>query len=237
MKNKLINNLVCKKLRKILTKILHRIRGGFRFPESVTAHKYLDGLRGIEIGGSESNSFGLNTLNIDYTDEDNVFHQLDSKLSGKKALKVDIIANGDNLPFKDNVWDFVINSHVVEHFFDPIKVIEEWLRVIKPGGYLYMIVPHKIRTFDHNRQITFLQEIISRHNGELTMYDYGYNELDRYVLIKDNLIPTGFQRVLKDNHEHWNVWDTESFLELMTYMKLNVLEYQEIDDKVGTGLP
>jgi len=206
------------------------------------AHRYLDGLRGIEIGGSFANSFGLNTLNIDYSDENNIFHQMDSKKSGKTAMKVDIVANGDDLPFKDNVWDFVINSHVLEHFFDPVKAIEEWLRVIKPGGYLYMIIPHKERTFDHDREITSLPEIIARHNGELKIQDYAHNENSiakanetKYVMIKDGPAPTGFERLSKDNHQHWNVWNTESFLELMKYLKLNVLEYQDVDDKVGNG--
>ncbi len=40
-----------------------------KFRESQLAHKYLDGLKGLEIGGSEHNSFGLDTLNVDYTDD------------------------------------------------------------------------------------------------------------------------------------------------------------------------
>ena len=40
-----------------------------KFPESALAHKYLDGLKGIEIGGSAHNPFGLDTINVDYTDD------------------------------------------------------------------------------------------------------------------------------------------------------------------------
>ena len=200
------------------------------------AHRYLDGLRGIEIGGSFKNSFGLNTLNIDYTDESNIWHQMDS------TFKVDIVASGDDLPFKDNTWDFVINSHVLEHFFDPIKAINEWLRVIKPSGYLYMIIPHKERTFDRDREITPLSEIIARHKGELKIQDYAHNENSisqanetKYMLIKDTPILPGFEQLSEDNHQHWNVWTTESFLEFMKYLKLDVLECQDVDDKVGNG--
>jgi len=244
-------NFVCLfiPIRKTRKKLRAAMRGNpgtktpFRFRESALAHKYLDGLRGIEIGGSFANGFGLNTLNIDYTDDTNCFHDLDSSISGGcDALRVDIVADGDDLPFKDNVWDFVINSHVLEHFFDPIKTINEWLRVIKPGGILYMIIPHKMRTFDRDRDVTPLSEIIARHNGGLKVQDYAHNENSiaaanetKYILIKNDPVPDGFERIITDNHQHWTVWNTETFLEFAKYMGLDVLEYQDVDDKVGNG--
>lgn len=96
---------------------------GFR--ESALAHQLLDGLRGIEIGASIHNQFGLNTLNIDYTDDYTTsFKQAEMQQYGK-CLKVDIVSAGDDLPFKDNIWDFVISSHVIEHFYDPVKTVKE----------------------------------------------------------------------------------------------------------------
>jgi hypothetical protein len=38
-----------------------------RFLESVPAHRLLDGVRGIEIGGAAHNAFGLDTWNVDLT--------------------------------------------------------------------------------------------------------------------------------------------------------------------------
>ena len=40
-----------------------------KFKDSQLAHKYLDGLKGLEIGGSAHNPFNLDTLNVDYTDD------------------------------------------------------------------------------------------------------------------------------------------------------------------------
>uniref|UniRef100_A0A915EP30 Methyltransferase type 11 domain-containing protein n=1 Tax=Ditylenchus dipsaci TaxID=166011 RepID=A0A915EP30_9BILA len=77
--------------------------------------------------------------------------------------KVDIIASGDKLPFPNCSQDFVLSSHVIEHFYDPIKTIEEWLRVVKPNGYVFIVVPHKERTFDLARNRTSLAELIERH--------------------------------------------------------------------------
>ena len=84
------------------------------------------------------------------TDELTVFKQEEIKLCGE-ALPVDIVSPGDQLPLEDNSVDFVVSSHVIEHFPDPIKALSEWYRVVKPGGYLYIIAPHKERTFDNER--------------------------------------------------------------------------------------
>lgn len=179
-----------------------------KFKESALAHQLLDGLRGIEIGSSIHNPFGLNTLNVDYTDEFTTFKQEELINYGDFA-KVHIVSTGDNLPFKDNVWDFVINSHVIEHFYDPIKSVEEWLRVVKPGGFVYMIIPHKERTFDKDRPRTTLSELIDRHEHP--------------------------NPPLIDHHGHYSVWITEDFLELAAAMNWNVVAFQDVDDKVGNG--
>jgi len=53
----------------------------------------------------------------------------------------EIIGNADDLPFKDETIDWIINSHLIEHFIDPVTTINEWLRVLKIGGLLVMVVP------------------------------------------------------------------------------------------------
>lgn len=174
---------------------------------SQLADKYLKGLKGIEIGGSQHNAFGLDTLNVDYTDDlTTVFKKYEIESCGQ-AMPVDIVANGDNLPLEDESLDFVINSHTVEHFYNPIKAIREWLRVVKSGGYVFMIVPHKERTFDKDRELTTLQEIIDRQNKDVEI----------------------------DLHQHWSVWNTESFLKMCNHFGFNVIDYQDVDDKVGNG--
>lgn len=49
-----------------------------------------------------------------------------------------ILAKAEDLPFKDNIFDFVIASHVLEHSKDPEKFISELQRVGKAG---YIEVP------------------------------------------------------------------------------------------------
>uniref|UniRef100_A0A915EP80 Methyltransferase type 11 domain-containing protein n=1 Tax=Ditylenchus dipsaci TaxID=166011 RepID=A0A915EP80_9BILA len=100
----------------------------------------LDNLKGIEIGGSAANPFGLNVLNVDLSDDNKVYKEYQILHAGK-FTKVDTVASGDKLPFSDASQGFVISSHIIEHFYDPIKAIKNGLRVVQPGGYVYIIAP------------------------------------------------------------------------------------------------
>lgn len=46
-----------------------------------------------------------------------------------------------NLPFISNKFDVVYASHVIEHTHDPIKATQEFYRILKPDGYLVIVVP------------------------------------------------------------------------------------------------
>lgn len=41
----------------------------------------------------------------------------------------------------DDALDFVHSSHCLEHLVDPREGLRNWLRVVKPGGYLVITVP------------------------------------------------------------------------------------------------
>jgi len=185
------------------------------FPESALAHKYCIG-KGLEIGGSAHNPFGLDTLNVDFTDSmDTKFKKEEIRLCGK-ALKVDIVGPGDDMPLPDESQDFIVSSHVVEHFPNPIKALIKWDRLVKPGGIIFMIVPHKERTFDKGKESTPLEHLIKDFKN-------------------DNTEP----HTDPDGHDH--CWITESFVELINWMigelhmKWEIVEVQDVDDKVGNG--
>jgi len=187
----------------------------FPFPESKLAHKYCVG-RGLEIGGSAHNPFGLNTLNVDFTDSmDTVYKKEEVKFCGR-ALNVDVVAYGDDIPLPNGSQDFIVSSHVIEHFPDPIKALLEWDRLIKPGGIIFMIVPHKERTFDKDKECTSLEHLI---------HDYESNNREFHGI--------------SNGHDH--CWITETFVELICYMieqmqmKWRIEEVQNVDDKVRNG--
>lgn len=64
----------------------------------------------------------------------------------KMELKgyTDITHDLDTLPypFKSNYADEIHFYHTLEHLHDPIRKIEEIHRILKPGGILFMRIPH-----------------------------------------------------------------------------------------------
>ena len=179
-----------------------------KFPESTTVHKYLDGLRGIEIGGALHNSFGVNVLNVDYCDPP-AGNGSDEQVG--EFMPIHVVAPGNNLPFKDKTFDFVVSSHVIEHFFDVIGTLKEWERVATK--YIVIIAPHKDRCNDKDRPTTKIRELWDRHTGRTTESEVGDASVD----------------------DHHNVWTTEAFKQLCDFLNYEVVEYLDVDDKVGNG--
>lgn len=48
-----------------------------------------------------------------------------------------------DLPFKNNTVDTVYSSHLLEDVADWRPVLTEWVRVLKPGGHLVIMLPDK----------------------------------------------------------------------------------------------
>lgn len=53
------------------------------------------------------------------------------------------VADGTRLPFKDDAFDHSVCSEVLEHVEDDQGAVNELARVMKPGGRLYLTVPHR----------------------------------------------------------------------------------------------
>ena len=91
---------------------------------------------------------------------------------------VDYKMEADNLSFKDKTFDFVYASHVLEHLKDTLKAIREWLRVVKIGGYVIMIIPDK--RFTPTKGTVYADP---QHK-----YDYEYDEMREIVGCLDNAV-------------------------------------------------
>lgn len=190
-----------------------------RFKESALAHRYLDGLKGIEIGGSKHNAFAIpGCINVD-CERDNGHKAAEIALCGE-SLPVDVIAEGDNLPFPDDSWDYVINSHVIEHMPDPVKAIAEWMRVVRDGGYLFFSVPTRDMNPDDRRYAYSTIEQFDDANRE------GYTfETAPY---QEGQGPRG-------HYWFFTPMRFAHFLGVFFGRSLEVVEMHEIDGKAGNG--
>lgn len=78
------------------------------------------------------------------------FYGISKQLIKNNGLDESRILNtgGENLPFPDNSFDVVYSTNVLEHVDDPVKVLSEAVRVLKPGGTLLFIYPNYHSYYD-----------------------------------------------------------------------------------------
>ncbi len=51
------------------------------------------------------------------------------------------------LPFKNDEFDMILASHIIEHFDNPVKLMEELWRITKEGGKIIVYTPHCSHVF------------------------------------------------------------------------------------------
>jgi SAM-dependent methyltransferase len=119
---------------------------------------------------------------IDILPEENEFGFSDRTLNKlKKRPNIETkVMNAQNMDFADNMFNIVILTEVLEHIPDDKKAAKEIIRVLKPGGYLLLTVPHLERVpLEHGIKEHF------RHYLKKDLIDLFGNE--RIVLLKDRL--------------------------------------------------
>ena len=64
------------------------------------------------------------------------------KLATKeRCLKNCIVGDMHNTGYADNFFDLITASHVLEHSYDADKFFKEMLRILKPNGKLFILIP------------------------------------------------------------------------------------------------
>jgi ubiquinone/menaquinone biosynthesis C-methylase UbiE len=86
--------------------------------------------RVLEVGGGHNPHPRSNIVVDKYTGNDNQHRVTDLKVLKHQQF---LEADGENLPFKDKEFDYVICCHVLEHVPNPVKFLAEQFRVAKKG--------------------------------------------------------------------------------------------------------
>lgn len=151
-----------------------------------------------------------------------------SGLSGRQY-----IADGTDLHMiKDASYDFILSCHNLEHIANPLKALYEWKRLMKKNGCLVLILPHKDKTFDHNRPVTDLKHIINDYNkdvGEddethldeiMKLHDFKLenDSIDKH-LFKERLINNRFNRCA-----HHHVFNAKLTAALLDYAGFRLID-------------
>ncbi len=67
---------------------------------------------------------------------------------------------------QDGAFDFVHSSHCLEHLRDPEEGLKNWLRILKPGGYMVIMVPDE----DLYEQGVFPSTFNTDHKATFTIF-------------------------------------------------------------------
>lgn len=64
-----------------------------------------------------------------------------------EAYPVEIKDGGDAMDLRFVNLDYVFSSHCLEHLVNPVAAIEHWRDCLKPGGVLFLNLPHPDMTY------------------------------------------------------------------------------------------
>jgi len=186
------------------------------------ASLYLSG-DGIEIGALHSPLKVPSKAKVRYLDRMSVadLRKQYPELAGCKLVEVDIIDNGEKLPtIEDCSVDFVIANHMIEHCQEPMGTIQQFFRVLKPGGVLYMAVPDKRYTFDFDRHVTPIEHLIRDYtDGPGWSKIMHFEEWCKFVqrVSEKELSSSVSSLVSIDYSIHFHVWTKDDFIKMLAY--------------------
>ena len=89
------------------------------------------------------------------------------------STKCEIISDISNIPVENNSFDYILCTEVLEHVFNPEKVIVEFLRIIKPRGQICITIPfaslpHQKPYFFHSGlSAEWFREIANQNNCQV----------------------------------------------------------------------
>ena len=124
---------------------------------------------GVEIGGP---SYIINDIYENATSIDNVIFSKNTVWSchdeiynyyKDKTGKVIVNDAIDISNVNNEYYDFCVSSHSLEHIANPLKAINECLRIIKKNGYIVIIVPEKSMCFDHKRSYSTFSTLLTQY--------------------------------------------------------------------------
>lgn len=198
-------------------------RDDFTLRREMLANQYLSG-SGIEVGALHKPLPVPDHVRVQYVDRMSVadLRAQYPELEKEQLLEPDIVDDGETLStIADASQDFVIANHILEHFENPLGALCSMMRVLKPGGILYLAVPDMRHTFDKKRPVTTLEHLIrDRTEGPEWSRREAY---EQWAMLVDGLDPETAQRQVAHYMNirysiHFHAWTQREILEILLYI-------------------
>jgi SAM-dependent methyltransferase len=116
----------------------------------------------------------------------------------------------------------LVPVHVVDDGENPLLALQNWTRVLKKGGVLYLAVPNKQKTFDLDRPVTTISHVVRDY--EEGPHVSRQRHFAEWVVLVNKRYPDKAQaevdRLIKMNYSiHYHVWDPPAFLDLLRFCR------------------
>lgn len=201
------------------TKVMQEPGNSATLNREVLAGIYLSG-NGIEVGALHSPLKVPPQAHVQYVDI-KMPEELQKFYVGVKEIKVaDILTDGEKLTgIDDESQDFVIANHFIEHCQNPIGTIQNFLRVLKRKGILFLTIPDKRFTFDVRRPETTFEHLLRDYREGAEWSRFGHHEeAHRLILgITDEKQIRRHMEGMADAHYH--VWTQIDILEMVVRLR------------------
>jgi SAM-dependent methyltransferase len=177
------------------------------------AQQYLYG-KGIEIGALTAPckvSEGTVVTYVDSKSTEELVKYYRNETHGHTMVKVDLVSDAHTLAgIESGSQDFVVANQVLEHLENPLLAIENMLRVVRPGGVVFLSLPDKRHTFDCDRPVTPFEHILDEYRlgtekGREAHYREWLNLVER-VPQEDFLARLHFLMNVLNYPIHFHVW-------------------------------
>jgi SAM-dependent methyltransferase len=161
------------------------VRNGLRLPSlrAELSYRYVRG-SGIEIGALQFPLPVRPDVYVRYADRltlaDARVHY--RELDPHPLVDPTIICDAAMLtPCADRSVDFVVANHLLEHLKDPLAALQEWLRVVRPGGHIYVAVPEHTNPLDRLRSVTAFDHLIADFEDRLNREEFDRAHYQEWV--------------------------------------------------------
>jgi len=120
----------------------------------------------------------------------------------------------------DQSQDFVIASHVFEHVANPLALLEDSHRVLRPGGVLLLLLPDMTITSDRLREPTTLEHLVAEYDAKVREVDDAH--VEDYLRVVRSFTGTGTElaeRVARERARsiHVHCWTESTFFPVLRY--------------------